>query len=352
MATETQPVPEITILSRVASIPVVASSLNTIHTTLTNNAYTRQPYTTAQGISKSALSYTEPLQKRLAPVITRADEYANKGLDVIESRYPYPFKTPTEDIYRDLKGQSDHAKDVANKTLDERVRSPALSVAQGIDQRMAPIVDYFEIAVQKLNGKTSATEPPSSPDSQFQYQRAFTLSKDLSDQLRTYSTEQINQLRQQSVLVERAAATAESISAAASGSVTAAQRQVHALSDTMLQELHKIQAQTATLPSTLQASFHDISTHLTSTINDLTAILTSQEPMHEKVNKVRVTVQDRVHPLLEAATSRVQVLLSTVAVRSEQVQNDEAQNGHTNEEALTENGTAPIAANGDVRVAL
>ncbi|OCH89194.1 lipid droplet-associated perilipin protein [Obba rivulosa] len=323
MATETQTPPEIRVLSRVASIPVVASSLNTIHNTLTNNAYTRQP----------------------------ADQFANKGLDVVESRYPYPFKTPPEDIYRDIKGQSNHARDVANKTLDEKVRSPALNVAQGIDQRFAPIVDYFEVAVQKLHGQTGAAEPPRSPETQFQYQRAFALSKDLSDQLRTYSAEQINQLRQQSVLVERAAATAGSISAAASSGVTAAQRQVHTLSDTMLAELHKIQAQTATLPTTLQASFHDISTHLSSSINDLTTILTSQDPMQEKVNKVRVTVQDRVHPLLEAATSRVQELLASIKTRNEQVPNGQA-NEHVNENAMGENGTAPIAANGDVRVAL
>ncbi|OCH92582.1 hypothetical protein OBBRIDRAFT_824657 [Obba rivulosa] len=144
MATETQTPPEIRVLSRVPSIPVVVSSLNTIHNTLADNAYTRQPYSTAQGLSKTALSYTEPLQKRLAPIITRADQFANKGLDVIESRYPYPFKTPSEDIYRDIKGQSKHARDVANKTLDEKVRSPALNVAQGIDQ----------VAVQKLHGQT------------------------------------------------------------------------------------------------------------------------------------------------------------------------------------------------------
>lgn len=138
MATETQTqpqaAPELTILNRVASIPLIATSLDTIHSTLSTNPYTRFPYATAQGFSKAALGYTEPLQKTIAPLILRADGLANKGLDVVESRYPYPFKTPTEDIFKDLKGRSDQARDIANKTIDEKVKSPAFSVAQGIDQ--------------------------------------------------------------------------------------------------------------------------------------------------------------------------------------------------------------------------
>lgn len=134
--TQTQPqtAPELTILYRVAAIPLVATSLDTIHQTLANNPYTRSPYATAQGISRVALGYTEPIQKTIAPLIVRADGLANKGLDVVESRYPYPFKTPTEDIVKDLKGRSDQARNVANKTIDDNFVHPALSVAQGIDQ--------------------------------------------------------------------------------------------------------------------------------------------------------------------------------------------------------------------------
>lgn len=133
--TQTQPpATELSILTRVASIPLVADSLDAVHQTLSTNPYTRSPYTTATEFSKYALGYTEPLQKTIAPLLIRADGLANKGLDVVEQRYPYPFKTPTEDIVKDLKGRSDQARDLANKTLDERVRTPAANVAQGIDQ--------------------------------------------------------------------------------------------------------------------------------------------------------------------------------------------------------------------------
>uniref|UniRef100_A0AAD7TYP4 Lipid droplet-associated perilipin protein n=1 Tax=Trametes cubensis TaxID=1111947 RepID=A0AAD7TYP4_9APHY len=345
MATETQQAPppaqpELTILSRVGAIPLVADSLNTIHSTLLNNPYTRSPYTTAQELSKSALSYAEPIQKHLAPLITKADDLANKGLDAVQSRYPYPFETPTEDIIKDLKGRSDHAKDVANKTLDEKVKTPAYQVAQGIDQKFAPIVDYFAVAVNKLHSNGNADKPAEPPaEAKFQYQRAYFLTKELRDQVLTYSTEQINQIKTQSVLVQRASATAQSLSELASSSYGAAQSRVHALSDTMLAELQKVQASTAALPGTLQASFHDISANLTSTINELSTILTSPEPLPEKVNKVRDTVQERVQPILDTATTRVQEILGALKARVSE-DRPEPQSATTTNGETTVNGVS------------
>ncbi|KAI8974860.1 lipid droplet-associated perilipin protein [Trametes punicea] len=342
MATETQQAApaqsELSIFHRVGSIPLVADSLNTIHSTLLNNPYTRSPYAAAQEISKSALSYTEPIQKRLAPILSKADDLANKGLDVVESRYPYPFHTPTEDIIKDLKGRSDHAKDVANKTIDEKVKTPAYQVAQGIDQRFAPIVDYFAVAVNKLHSNGAADKPAETPEAKFQYQRAYFLTKELRDQLLTYSTEQINQIKTQSVLVQRASATAQSLSELASNSYGAAQSRVNALSDTMLAELKKVQASTAALPATLQASFNDVSTNLTSTINDLSTILTSPEPLPEKVHKVRDTVQQRVQPILDTATARVQEILSALRARVSEDKTELHQSVTTTSGVTTVNG--------------
>src|ERR1700710_1028121 len=71
--------PEIKILHRVASIPMISSSLVTINDALSSNAYTRSPYCTAKGLSTSAYKYTEPLQIKLAPLIERADGYVIKA---------------------------------------------------------------------------------------------------------------------------------------------------------------------------------------------------------------------------------------------------------------------------------
>ena len=148
MSTETETqqssAPELTIIQRVASIPIVASSIGAVDSTLSSNAYTQSSYAYAKGLSQTALSYAAPLQKTLSPLLVRADEYANKGLDAVESRYPYPFKTTPEEIVKDLKGHSDAAREVANKTLDEKVKSPAYNVAQGIDQVGRPFLSSFQ----------------------------------------------------------------------------------------------------------------------------------------------------------------------------------------------------------------
>jgi hypothetical protein len=85
--------------------------------------YTRSPYSTAKGLSTTAYKYAEPLQVRLAPLIIQADGYANKAVDVVQSRYPYPFTAKPEEVAM-----------LASKTIDEKVKTPAYNVAQGIDQ--------------------------------------------------------------------------------------------------------------------------------------------------------------------------------------------------------------------------
>lgn len=219
MATETQSAPaspELKIFNRVASIPLVNDTFTAVHSSLISNPYTRSPYSTAQALSLSALRASEPIAAKLAPIIVRADGFAIKGLDAVESRYPYPFTVQSEDLLKALKERSDYARDVANKTIDERVRSPAYSAAQGIDQvrtplfhsssrnndllipvsqkRLAPVVDF-------LIARLGAEENSSQTESKYQIQRAFALSLGLKDQILDYSNSQLQQLQNNSVLV-------------------------------------------------------------------------------------------------------------------------------------------------------
>ena len=76
-----------------------------------------------------------------------------------------------------------------------------------------------------------------------------------------------------------------------------------------------VQASTAALPGTLQTAFQDVSTNLSSTINELSGILTSPDPLPEKAGKVRETVQERVQPILDTATTRVQEILGALKAR-------------------------------------
>ena len=103
-------------------------------------------------------------------------------------------------------------------------------------------MDYFAVVVNKVQPNGTPDKAPEGPkDAKFQYQRAYYLSKELRDQILTYSTEQVNQIKTQNVVIQRASATAQSLSDLASTSYGAAQSRVHALSDTMLSELHKVQ---------------------------------------------------------------------------------------------------------------
>lgn len=104
------------------------------------------------------------------------------------------------------------------------------------------MVDYFQDAVQKVHSTTGTPESASPTESpKYQYQRAFALSKDLSDQLVKLSAEQINQIKTQNALVKRATEAAQQVTAVASASYGAAQEKVHTASDVMLQELQKVQ---------------------------------------------------------------------------------------------------------------
>ena len=114
--------PSITIITRVTSIPMISSGLDTINDALTTNAYTRFPYIHAKALSNTAFKLTGPIQNVLAPIIVRVDGIANMAVDVVESRYPYPFKAKPEEVRENM-----------NKAIDEKVRTPALNVAQDID---------------------------------------------------------------------------------------------------------------------------------------------------------------------------------------------------------------------------
>jgi hypothetical protein len=125
--------PELTIFTRVVTIPVVHDSIGYLDQTLSSNSYLRMPYATAQAISFTAFEMSKPITSFFAPILTRADGLANQAVDVVENRYPYPFKTPAQDMANDLKAQADHAKNVTQKTIDERVVNPVHTVVNGVD---------------------------------------------------------------------------------------------------------------------------------------------------------------------------------------------------------------------------
>jgi len=133
-ATESAPVPapstsaaELKSLQRVQSIPLVNDTLATLHSILAQNAYTAWPYAQATSISTSAYSIA-------APRLQGIDGLANRGLDYVEGKYPYPFQTQTKDIYEDIQKGRAQIYESATKTYDARVRAPVAGLAHGADQ--------------------------------------------------------------------------------------------------------------------------------------------------------------------------------------------------------------------------
>jgi len=222
--------------------------------------------------------------------------------------------------------------------LDDRVRAPAYSAAQAIDQKFTPIVNIVEGAVKKLHTKNGDQDIQSTmTESKFQYQRAYYLSRDLRGQLARYSVEQFKEIERQNVLVKRASVTAHKIIETASSSYVLAQSKAHELGDTMLTELRKIQTSTYQLPSQVQSSLKDVSDGLTTSIHELSCIISSDAPLNEKAGKLKDTVQQKVQPLLDAATSRVQEILKVISShgqeakeRAQEKVQESTQNGSAN----------------------
>jgi hypothetical protein len=74
---------------------------------------------------------------------------------------------------------------------------------------------------------------------------------------------------------------------------------------------------------------------LSTVITDISNILTSSDPLNEKVVKVRDTVQQRVNPLLAATSSRVQEILESL--RGKAVSANE-ENSNTIDSTQSSNG--------------
>jgi len=140
----TQTAPGYVFPSRVLSIPLVAHSIDSLHSTLSSSPYTQRIYSTSTSLAHSAYDtaarvsapvYSHP---RAQAYLTLADDYAVKGLNAVEAKIPYPFQSTPETVYNDLKRAPEQAKEVATKTIDEKIKAPAYNLAATADQVSIP----------------------------------------------------------------------------------------------------------------------------------------------------------------------------------------------------------------------
>lgn len=124
---------------------------------------------------------------------------------------------------------------------------------------------------------------------------------------------------------QKAIETANSIQGLASASITGAQSRIHSLSDSMLQELQKLQQSTATLPQTLQSTYPDISKSIT----DLRDIVTTPDmSVTDKVHRVAEEVREGVRPMLEKLSQRIGELAKVIGTKREEGATAQNDNGH------------------------
>ncbi|KAF9070391.1 hypothetical protein BDP27DRAFT_1420081 [Rhodocollybia butyracea] len=337
--------PEFTVIYRIGSIPLISSSLEKMNGTLCSNAYTSSPYHTALGLSNSAYNsaskFAGPFQAHLAPLIIRADGIANMAVDAVQKRCPSAFTATPEDIM----GYVHERQKNVGEFVKERRQSAGV-VVQDIDKKFSPVVDYLQVAVDRIDTKGKENTPCTNDATVMQYQRALELSTRLRDQLQTYSNEQMKQLEAHSALVHHATETARSLSNTASSSIVHAQARMTAVSDNMIAELGNLQVQasalsdslrksasealkdpTAQLPpqiqqkyvdlvsliqaqtSTASATCSDFSSRISTTVYQLREIMATENvSIQEKATMMAQEVSATVQPLLHALGKNVQAM--------------------------------------------
>ncbi|KAL1673688.1 hypothetical protein EV122DRAFT_222113 [Schizophyllum commune] len=259
---------EFTILQRVYGIPLVAAAIDQLHETLSTNP--------------------------LAPLIARVDDFANTIFDLAETRFPYLFDATPEDIMDVIYNTRVTFSDDARTALDEGIKRPGLRVAEGIDERLTPFLNYYEGHIEPLGYKyarsTRANEHTKPDETQYQYQRALSLSKALTERI-TYIPS--NQWQQTSFLFQRSVIQVQELSDAMLAQLHALQRTIYHLATSMQRSVTAAQKQ-------LAITLVEAANALSATIADLQTTLTSEElTAGERIDRVVDLTTSRINPLIE-----------------------------------------------------
>jgi len=136
MATTSAPtangdVPNFKIVSRLDGVPVVHDSLAYAQSVLNSTHLTAQIYHTALGLASKSYDIATPVLSRTKPILESADGIAVATFDRAEATFPYPFKTPTQDLV-------------------------GVKQAKGIyDARVAPMLQHAQPVIQDVINKTA-----------------------------------------------------------------------------------------------------------------------------------------------------------------------------------------------------
>jgi len=166
MSTASAPVangntPHFQIVSRLDGVPVVHDSVVYAQSLVNSTQLTAQLYNIALGVASKSYDLATPVLSRTKPILESADGLAVATFDRAEATFPYPFKTPTQDLV-------------------------GVKQAKGIyDARLAPMFHQASPVIADVINKTAQINSAIGARAHASLQSSQELSVALIEQLRT-----------------------------------------------------------------------------------------------------------------------------------------------------------------------
>ncbi|KAF8591306.1 hypothetical protein K439DRAFT_1627031 [Ramaria rubella] len=289
-----------TSLIRVSNIPIVESSITTIHSTLSTAPLLRTPYALSLSISSHLTPYIQSASTHypFAPLLTYGDLAANKGLDLAQEKWPYPFQSKPEQVWCDVMS-----------VADLRVVQPASRMAKSVDQSLTPLVDSFSFVVKKIDADADSKaqlDARARAADDCQIQRAYALLRVLKDDvLRTPNEDQNALVKNIHATLTAFTQQSSALLAAVRSRSEGAASRVHELAIAILSELDKLAPMVSSLTSNTSSTLKD-------TTNNLRDIVASKDPIGQKIPKVGAAVQDGVRGVVEDIVEKVHEIVEDI----------------------------------------
>jgi homoserine kinase len=145
--------------NKITSVPLVKESLDAAHSTIESHPILAQPFHFGENVVSHGLKAAEPVTTRLQPQLSLLDAYAVKGLDFAESKWAYPFKATSSDVYKNARQPADQVLSIlaaysqaVHKAYEDKVIGPAKSI---YESRVAPAVDSANAQFQELKSQNA-----------------------------------------------------------------------------------------------------------------------------------------------------------------------------------------------------
>lgn len=177
--------------------------------------------------------------------------------------------------------------------------------------------------------------------SERQVTRAYRLSVDLKDQIIVVSSEQLKQLQQNNIYVQRATDSLYSLTNGVTSFSHESNVRLHQLSQSILAELEGIQHMVQSRKEALPGQYAALKEAVGATLTEVRGIVhETNVPVGEKAVKVRDVVIGRVQPVLQQVIEEGKKLIGHAKVKGEEFKGQtEAKVEHTKENGVT-NGSA------------